>query len=122
MARTEAIATWTEMLRDTIAAAHGLEAAIAATSPVAPGPIHDEIGALAARLQHTSLDTGLRGLADDLAHPIADLVVAALSERRGRPYASWPTCSAPLRKRRGTKPRCSSASRPPAPACAPRCG
>src|SRR5262249_36955946 len=50
VARTEAIATWTEMLRDTIGAAHGLESAIAATAPVAPGPIHDEIGALAARL------------------------------------------------------------------------
>lgn len=79
VARTEAIATWTEMLRDTIGAAHGLESAIAATAPVAPGPIHDEIGALAARLQHTSLDTGLRGLSADLSHPIGDLVVAALS-------------------------------------------
>lgn len=36
LARTEAIATWTEMLRDTISAAHGLEAAIMTTAPVAP--------------------------------------------------------------------------------------
>jgi tight adherence protein B len=79
VARTEAIATWTEMLRDTIGAAHGLESAIAATAPVAPGPVHDEIGALAARLQHTPLDTALGGLATDLDHPIGDLVVAALS-------------------------------------------
>ena len=46
VARTEAIATWTEMLRDTIAAAHGLEAAIAATSPVAPEPVRREVLAL----------------------------------------------------------------------------
>jgi hypothetical protein len=79
VARTEAIATWTEILRDTIGAAHGLESAIVATAPVAPGPIREEIGALAARLQHTSLDTALSGLAADLNHPIGDLVVAALS-------------------------------------------
>lgn len=79
IARTEAIATWTEMLRDTIGAAHGLESAIAATAPVAPAPINDEISALAARLQHTPLDTALKDLAQDLDHPIGDLVVAALS-------------------------------------------
>ena len=32
VARTEAIATWTEMLRDTIGAAHGLEAAISCST------------------------------------------------------------------------------------------
>jgi tight adherence protein B len=79
IARTEAIATWTEMLRDTIGAAHGLESAIAATAPVAPTPIRDEVGALAARLQHAPLDAALQGLAQDLDHPIGDLVVAALS-------------------------------------------
>ena len=79
IARTEAIATWTEMLRDTIGAAHGLESAIAATAPVAPAPIRHEIDALAARLQHAPLDTALQGLAQDLDHPIGDLVVAALS-------------------------------------------
>ena len=39
LARTEAIASWTEMLRDTISAAHGLEAAITTTAPVAPEAI-----------------------------------------------------------------------------------
>jgi tight adherence protein B len=79
VARTEAIATWTEMLRDTIAAAHGLEAAIAATSPVAPEPIRREVLALSMAVQREPLPMAFRRLADDLAHPIADLVVASLT-------------------------------------------
>lgn len=79
LARTEAIASWTEMLRDTISAAHGLEAAIATTAPVAPQPIRPEIEQLARTLRHTSLPEALRQLAVDLAHPISDLVVASLS-------------------------------------------
>jgi len=79
VARTEAIATWTEMLRDTIAAAHGLEAAIAATSPVAPAPIRREVLALSIAVEREPLPTALGRLAGDLAHPIADLVVAALA-------------------------------------------
>jgi len=79
VARTEAIATWTEMLRDTIAAAHGLEAAIAATSPVAPAPIRREVLALSIAVERESLPTALARLAEDLAHPIADLVVASLA-------------------------------------------
>lgn len=78
VARTEAIATWTEMLRDTIAAAHGLEAAIVATAPVAPEPIRADVLALAAAIERESLPAALHRLAEDLAHPIADLVVAAL--------------------------------------------
>jgi Flp pilus assembly protein TadB len=79
VARTEAIATWTEMLRDTIAAAHGLEAAIAATSAVAPAPIAREVLALSIAVEREPLPVALRRLADDLAHPIADLVVSSLS-------------------------------------------
>ena len=79
LARTEAIASWTEMLRDTITAAHGLEAAIATTAPVAPEPIRPEIEHLARSLKRTSLPEALRQLAVDLAHPISDLVVASLS-------------------------------------------
>ena len=78
VARTEAIATWAEMLRDTISAAHGLEAAITATAPVAPEAIHPEIMFLAADLERVPLPVALRRLAEDLGHPIADLVVAAL--------------------------------------------
>ena len=49
VARIEAVATWTEMLRDTLSAAAGLEQAILATAPLAPVAIRGEITELAAR-------------------------------------------------------------------------
>jgi len=79
VARTEAIASWTEMLRDTIAASHGLEAAITATAPVSPEPIRIEIMTLAVAIEREPLPRALQRLAEDLRHPIADLVVSALT-------------------------------------------
>lgn len=79
VARIEAIATWTEMIRDTLSAAAGLEQAILAAAPLAPAPIRAEVAALAARLDRGArLVPALRRLAHDLADPTADLVVAAL--------------------------------------------
>lgn len=77
--RAEAIATWTEMLRDTLSGAHGLEEAITATASVAPGPIRREVGDLAVRLEREPLSVALGRFGEDLAHPIGDLVVVALS-------------------------------------------
>ena len=79
IARTEAIATWTEMVRDSIAAASGLEEAILATAGVAPAPIRPEVTVLVRRLEHQSLADALAAFGADVAHPSADLVVAALS-------------------------------------------
>jgi tight adherence protein B len=77
--RTEAIAAWTEMLRDTLAATAGLEQAIVTAAPNAPDPIRPEVVRLARRLDRGErLVAGLRRLAVDLANPAADLVVAAL--------------------------------------------
>lgn len=77
--RTEAIAAWTEMLRDTLAAAAGLEQAIVTAAPNAPDPIRAEVVRLARRLDRGErLVAGLRRLATELANPAADLVVAAL--------------------------------------------
>src|ERR1022692_2273868 len=78
VARTEAIAGWAEMLRDTLSAAAGLEQAIVATAEVASAPIRPEVTALAARLEKERLAPALRRFADDLADPTGDLVVAAL--------------------------------------------
>lgn len=79
IARIEAIAGWTEMMRDTLAAAAGLEQAILASAPVAPAAIHPEINSLAARLESGHrLAPSLDRLADNLADPTADLVIAAL--------------------------------------------
>ncbi|WP_405537547.1 type II secretion protein F [Streptomyces sp. NBC_00075] len=91
-ARIEGIAGWTEMLRDTLAAAAGLEQTILATALAAPKAIRSQIADLAARLERgESLPTALRHLADDLADPTADLVIAALtlaSEHQARQLAS----------------------------------
>jgi tight adherence protein B len=78
IARTEAIAGWAESLRDTLSGARGLEAALASTAPVAPLAIRPELSAFAERVYREPLPAALRALADDLAHPTADLVVAAL--------------------------------------------
>ena len=78
IARTEAIASWTEMIRDSIVAASGLEEAIVATAPVAPKAIAPEVRALVYRLDHQRLPDALVAFGDDLHHPSSDLVVAAL--------------------------------------------
>lgn len=76
--RTEAIASWTEMIRDSIVAASGLEEAIVATAPVAPAPIAPEVRTMVRRLDHQRLPDALVAFGQDLDHPSGDLVVAAL--------------------------------------------
>jgi tight adherence protein B len=76
--RTEAIAAWAEMLRDTMAGSGGLEQSIIATAAVAPMPIRREVVRLAARLERERLAPSLREFADELDQPSGDLVVAAL--------------------------------------------
>jgi tight adherence protein B len=78
IARTEAVASWTEMIRDSIVAASGLEEAIVATETVAPAPIASEVRSLVRRLQHQPLAAALTEFGTRVRHPSADLVVAAL--------------------------------------------
>ncbi|NKQ55578.1 pilus assembly protein TadB [Amycolatopsis sp. K13G38] len=79
VARIEAVAAWTEMLRDTLSAAAGLEQAIQATVDTAPVAIRDDIGELSVRIERgDKLADALEGLADDLNDPTADLVISAL--------------------------------------------
>lgn len=78
LAKTEALAAWAEMLRDTIAAHAGLNQAVAATSRVAPLPIRRHVQALAARAERLALSPALRRFAAEVDDPVADLVVAAL--------------------------------------------
>jgi Flp pilus assembly protein TadB len=81
--RTEAIASWVEMLRDTLSAAHGLEAAITTTAANAPVPIRTEVQDLALKLQRQSLESALVQFGDDLSHPIGDLICTALKMAAG---------------------------------------
>jgi Flp pilus assembly protein TadB len=79
IARLEALATWTESLRDTIAGAVGLEQAIPASLRAAAPALRDPLISLVDRL-HTRvpMPEALRRFADDLGDPSADLVLAAL--------------------------------------------
>jgi len=86
-ARLEALAAWTESLRDTIAGAVGLEQAIPATAEAAAPAISRPLRMLSDRLRvRVPMPVALRHFADDLNDPAADLVVAALllnSQLRG---------------------------------------
>lgn len=77
--RAEAVAAWTEMLADTMAASAGLTQAIVVSAERAPVSIRPAVAALAARLAaQVPLEAALREFASALADPSADLVVAAL--------------------------------------------
>lgn len=79
LARIDAIATWTESLRDNLAAAAGLEQALDASAIEAPEPIREEVTLLTTRLRRGwRLPAALRMFAAELADPTADLVVAGL--------------------------------------------
>lgn len=77
-AKTEAIASWTEMIRDNMAGSAGLEQALIASSAVAPLAIAPQLRRFAARVDRMSTVDALARLGADLDHPSADLVVVAL--------------------------------------------
>jgi tight adherence protein B len=74
----EALAVWTEQLRDTMAGARGLEQALSATAATAPDPLRPAVQRLSSRLGMMPLPRALKGLATDVDHPLADFVTAAL--------------------------------------------
>ncbi|GAA2661270.1 type II secretion system F family protein [Streptomyces vastus] len=77
--RMEALATWTEMLRDTLSAAAGLEQAVLATADIAPAALESEMRELAAAVRSgRPLPAALRAFAEEVDDPLADVVVAAL--------------------------------------------
>ena len=85
--KTAALATWAEMLRDTMSGHAGLNQAIAVTANVAPESIRAHVKALAVRAERQSLSAALRTFAAEVADPVADLIVAALviaDERQAR--------------------------------------
>jgi len=77
--RIQAIATWTEMIRDNMAGAAGLEQALQSTADIAPLPIAREVRVFANRLESGSVPDALVQLGEDLDHPAADLVVVSLA-------------------------------------------
>ena len=79
LAKIEAVAAWAEMLRDTVAAGSGLSEALRATAPVAPAPLRPAVEGLSVRMDRGDVVTALRWFGDEVADPMADLVVAALT-------------------------------------------
>jgi tight adherence protein B len=75
----EAIAVWTEQLRDMLAGSSGLEQAVAATAPHAPTVLRRPLERLVASVSYAPLDQALDRFAREVDHPTADFVVAALS-------------------------------------------
>ena len=74
----EAVASWTENLRDTMAASGGLEQAIVSTGTHAPRVLRPAVQRLTASLRYGTLEDALVRFAHDVAHPTCDFVVAAL--------------------------------------------
>ena len=77
-AKTAAIASWAEMIRDNIAGSAGLEQALIASASVAPTAIAPELRRFVGRVDRMSTVDALIRLGEDLDHPSADLVVVAL--------------------------------------------
>lgn len=88
----EALAMWTESLKDLVTGPIGLYEAIPASVATAPAVLLGPLGALSGLIDaHEPLPQALRELAEDLADPSADLVIAALimnAETRGPGLAS----------------------------------
>ncbi|WP_078901333.1 type II secretion system F family protein [Actinacidiphila yeochonensis] len=79
MKRVEALAGWTESLRDTIAGAVGLEQAIPASARAASPALRGHLESLVDRLRaRWTLPDALQMLADEINDASADIIVAAL--------------------------------------------
>jgi hypothetical protein len=77
--KVEAIAVWTELLRDTLAASAGLSQGIVTTAASAPAAIHEQVALLAGRVvSGVPVDAALRSFAREVDDPSADMVVCAL--------------------------------------------
>ena len=82
--RLAAVASWAEMVRDTLTAGLGIETAIRASADAAPLPVRAEVQLLAAELRGPEmLDTALRRFAARVDNSTCDRVVAALLLPRG---------------------------------------
>lgn len=76
--RAEAIASWTELIRDNISGAAGLEQALIVASEIGPPAIRPELQLFLVRLPRRKLQECLILLSRDLDSRASDLVVAAL--------------------------------------------
>jgi Flp pilus assembly protein TadB len=87
LAVIDAVAAFTEMLRDTLTASAGLNQALAVAGQHAPEAIRPAAVQLAERLRERESTTrqALRAFADEIADPTADLVALALASASEHP-------------------------------------
>jgi tight adherence protein B len=82
--RLAAVASWAEMVRDTLTAGLGIETAIRASADAAPLPVRAEVQLLATELRGAEmLDAALRRFAARVDNSTCDRIVAALLLPRG---------------------------------------
>lgn len=79
LARLDGLAIWTESLRDLIATGIALPEALPASVPACPPVLAEPLAGLVDRLAaRQGIEPALRALADELADPGADVIIAAL--------------------------------------------
>jgi tight adherence protein B len=101
--RIESLATWAEMLRDTLVAGQGITETIRSTATVAPLAIRTEVQTLARRVQHQHLVPALRDWADEMDDATADLIASVLmlaATRSGRDVGQLLTAMAEMARDR----------------------
>lgn len=100
LARTEAVAVWTEMLRDSLSAAAGLEQTILLTAPFAPEPIAGEVDDLATSLRMgRRLTVALEEFGRRIDDPGGRLVARALLQASRRQSRQLPDLLSELARR-----------------------
>jgi tight adherence protein B len=100
LARTEAVAMWTEMLRDSLSTAAGLEQTILLTAPFAPPAIAVQVSELAASLRlGRRLPTALEDFAAGVEDPTGRLVARALTHASRRQSRQLPDLLSELARR-----------------------
>ena len=98
--RTEAVAVWAEMLRDSLSAAAGLEQTILLTAPFAPAAIAEPVSDLAASLRTgRRLPAALAEFSARIDDPIGRLVARALLQAGRRQARQVPELLTELARR-----------------------
>jgi tight adherence protein B len=98
--RTEAVAVWAEMLRDSLSAAAGLEQTILLTAPFAPAAIRAEVADLAASVRAgRRLSVALEDFTARVQDPTGRLVARALAQASRRQSRQLPELLSELARR-----------------------
>ncbi len=79
VAKSEAIASWAEMLYSILLAGGSIEKSIVTSAEIAPAAIRPEVKRLAKKLKTQNMPDALQAFGEEMHNPISDKIVAALS-------------------------------------------